>query len=259
MRRRVVLPGPLRGELRLEGAPFHHLVHVLRLGEGETLEALDGQGGRSLVRIVRLGRRHAQAEVLSALPPLARPASRLTLVHGLSRGQRTEWVLQKGVELGVDVLAPASCARSVPRAAAPDRRDRRHERWQEIVLNAAAQCGAPWLPQLCPLAPLEQALRERRHEEIKLLAHPGGAPLRSLIPALAPPPPTVCLAVGPEGGFTAQEVAEAACLGFAAVDLGPLVLRTETAALALTALLAFLLGRLEPGHDDGGQDDASTR
>jgi 16S rRNA (uracil1498-N3)-methyltransferase len=242
MRRLVVPPEVIQGRsARLVGAHRHHLVDVLRLRTGSPVLLLDGSGRAFRGRLSSVGEAEARVSIEEelAVPPPARPT--LTLIYGLSRRARTEWVLQKATELGADAIALAECRRSVARSGAAEKR----ARWEELLRQAARQCGRARLPELTGPCPLGETLARAANLELKLIAHPGGEPLSALRRELGDRPPSVALAVGPEGGFCEEELGQAAGHGFRTVSLGPLVLRTETAALVLLALAAFLSGRLE--------------
>jgi 16S rRNA (uracil1498-N3)-methyltransferase len=243
--RRVVVPRAWieAGEARLKGSLHHYLSRVLRLRPGAPLLLLDGSGGQLRGRIEENAGEETVVVIEEDTPPdevLTEP--RLTLVYGVSRRARTEWVLQKATELGVDTIVLAQCVRSVARPEG----DRKRSRWEEIVRQAARQCGRPHLPLLVPPLPLAAAVSGAQGAPVRLLAH-AGAPALSLVqPAIASRPSEIVLAVGPEGGFTEEEIAAAGAAGFLPVGLGPTVLRTETAALALLSLVGYLAGRLEP-------------
>lgn len=249
MRRLVVPPEVIQGRsARLVGAHRHHLVDVLRLRAGSPVLLVDGSGRAYRGRLSAVDEAAALVSIEEelAVPPPAGPA--LTLIYGLSRRARTEWVLQKATELGADAIAVAECRRSVARGGGALKR----ARWEELLRQAARQCGRVRLPELSGPRPLGEMLGRAAQVDLKLIAHPGGEPLSALQRELGDRPPSVALAVGPEGGFCDEELAQAASLGFRAVALGPLVLRTETAALVLLALAAFLSGRLEEGEAFAG-------
>jgi 16S rRNA (uracil1498-N3)-methyltransferase len=244
MRRLVVPPGTVEGgRARLIGAVRHHAIDVLRLRAGAELLVVDGSGRAYRGRLQADDGEVALVaieETLAEQPAAAGP--RLVLVYGLSRRARTEWVLQKTTELGVDEIILAECVRSVARGAG----EAKLSRWEEIVRQAARQCGRSRLPALHPPRPLAQALAAAA-APVRLIARAGAEPLASLAAELAAGPESVALAVGPEGGFSDEELAAANAAGFRAVGLGPNTLRTETAALVLLALASFLAGRLDGG------------
>lgn len=229
------------GEARLIGSSHHHLTVVLRLKPGSTVDLLDGSGGRHEGILAEVTREESIVRILRSHVTEPTPGPRLSLLYGLSRGRRTELVLQKATELGIDAIFPCLCERSVAR---PQRPDQKHRRWAEIIAQAARQCDRTRLPWLAPVTTLAQALEAVPTSALRLMAVPGAAPLSILAGALAGAP-AVALVVGPEGGFTAGEVEGAVALGYAGVGLGPRVLRTETAAISMVALAAFLAGRLE--------------
>lgn len=229
-------------EAVLQGALFHHVVRVLRLPVGAALVLTDGAGTIYEATIGRIGPDRVVARLGPATIADDDPPPVLTLVYGLARGARTELVWQKSTELGVGRIVPAICQRSVAR---PSQLSRKRDRWCEIVAQAARQCGRTRLPDVAAPLPLDDALASAASAEIRLIADPQGEhPVGAFAEALATPPAEVALAIGPEGGFTAAEVDTARALGFTAVSLGPLVLRTETSAIALLAIVAHLARRI---------------
>jgi 16S rRNA (uracil1498-N3)-methyltransferase len=243
-RRRLVVPqGTLDGDTASVSGDLHHyLSRVLRLKPGVEIELVDGAGAGSVGQIERITAQETCFLLTSPLPPrLTEPRPRLTLLYGLSRRTRTELVLQKATELGVAWILPVVCERSVSR---PKRGERKLERWLEIVGQAARQCGRRIVPLVSAPTPFAAALGEVGDVEHRLLAAAGGGSLSDLGPELAAAD-HLALAVGPEGGFSNEELEAAGEAGFRQVSLGRLVLRTETAAIAGLTLLAFLSGRLE--------------
>ena len=243
MRRLVVPPGSIAGRTaRLDGALRHHAIDVLRLHPGAELLLVDGSGRAYRGRLQSVDESVALVAIDEVLEEAPLRGPRLRLIYGLSRRTRTEWVLQKATELGIDEIDLAECRRSVVQGAAPPKL----ARWEEIVRQAARQCGRSRLPSLHAPEPIASLLSSAAPMPLKLLAHAGAPPISVLSSELAACADTLVLAVGPEGGFCDEELALADAAGFRAVGLGPLVLRTETAALVLVALAAFLGGRLEP-------------
>jgi 16S rRNA (uracil1498-N3)-methyltransferase len=226
---------------RLTGPLRHYLCHVLRMRLGVPLELVDGVGGVYHGTVTGISAREVVVALTRRPPETPEPTPRLVLVYGLSRRSRTEWVLQKATELGVDWIVPTLCQRSVSR---PAQAERKLQRWLEIIRQATRQCGRATMPLLSPPLPLAAALAETCETECRLVAAPGGPPLASLQETLTPATRSVAIAVGPEGGFSDEELAQATAAGFSPARLGPHVLRTETAAVVALALVAFLGGRL---------------
>lgn len=241
--RRLVIPkAAIEGEVaRLTGPLRHYLCHVLRMRQGTALELVDGVGGVYHGTVTSLSAREVVVALNKRSTETPELAPRLVLVYGLSRRVRTEWVLQKATELGVDWIVPTLCERSVSR---PSQAERKLQRWLEIVRQATRQCGRTTVPLLSPPLPFAAALAETGETECRLVTAPGGPPLSSLRETVSSSTRSVAIAVGPEGGFSDDELAQAIAAGFSPASLGPHVLRTETAAVVALTLVAFLVGRL---------------
>ncbi len=225
----------LQGEVvTVTGEALHHLHSVLRLKIGAELLLLDGSGGCCRGRLTTLERRTATVEVLERWQEHERGCP-LQLLQGLPKGDKLELVLQKGTELGVAAFQPVLCERSVSR---PERS--RGERWARIVSEAARQSRRPCVPQVMELLPLAEAVAAVTAPLRLLLWEAGSRPLADVLPV--EPPTAVAVLVGPEGGLTEGEVATAAAAGFVPVHLGPRILRTETAGLAIAAVLQYRYG-----------------
>lgn len=208
------------------GEAFHHL-SVLRLRVGDEVLLLDGCGHLARGVLQQVSRSTAQAEVLErweekeALLPLR-------LIQGLPRGEKFEWLLEKGVELGISTFTPVSTERSQARGE-------KSSRWQRIIQEATRQSRRPLLPALEALQPLPQALAQTTETLRLMLWEEGSLPLNVALPQEAPA--SCALLVGPEGGFSAAEAQAAEDAGFIPVSLGKRILRTETAGMALAAVL----------------------
>lgn len=207
----------------------HHLARVLRLRDGERFTAGDG-AGRWRTCAMRAG---GAIEVVGSVESTARPTPLITVAFALTKGDKPELTVQKLTELGVDHIVPIAAARSVVRWDNA-KSARNLERWRAVARAAAMQSRRAWLPTVADVQELA------RLASPFALAHPDGEPLTLFTPAVA---------VGPEGGWTDEELAGATAL----VDLGPTTLRAETAALAvgvrLTALRAAVVSPIRPDHD----------
>jgi 16S rRNA (uracil1498-N3)-methyltransferase len=219
---------------------LRHIHRVLRLTVGEEFQLFNGSGLIAQVRLQQGG----QATVLEIFRSQSAPLS-ACLIQGLPKGEKLELVLQKGTELGVSRFCLVEMERSIGRLK-QDKRDRRLERWRKIVQEAARQCGQSRLPelQLCPS--LEQAAAENQAELKLLLWEKSGQALPALLPTT--PPKSVAVIVGPEGGISPQEAQQACSAGFLPASLGPRILRTETAGLAIMSILQYLYGDLSIGQ-----------
>jgi 16S rRNA (uracil1498-N3)-methyltransferase len=237
------------GQVLLAGAEAHHLQHVMRARPGDEITLFDGSGREFRARIERLSRGEVGLAILSRAEVDRELPLALTLGAALPKGDRQRWLVEKCVELGLSRLVPLQTARGVaqPTAAAV-------ARLRRAVIEASKQCGRTRLMECCQPLPLAGFLQAAPPHALKLMAHSGGIPAAA-IPAAAPPPPGAAtqspaawLAVGPEGGFTEDELAAARRAGWQPVDLGPRTLRVETAALLLVSLVALRAGAGEPAR-----------
>jgi 16S rRNA (uracil1498-N3)-methyltransferase len=227
--------------LHLEGERLRHLRTVLRLGAGDEFFATDGAGAEYLLRVESLGRERGRAVVRSRTEPPRESALETLLVQALPKGDRFSFVLEKAVELGVSGIQPLTCARTV---AAAGGAAAAVARWGRIVESAVAQSGRTWLPPVHPVRSFEELLREPVLPELRvLLWERAEVGLRAAV-AGRTVPRSVLLAVGPEGGWSEQEVERARQAGFVVARLGPRTLRTDTAGIAALAILQSAWGDL---------------
>jgi 16S rRNA (uracil1498-N3)-methyltransferase len=237
---RLYLPSALAaGEIiELGEQSAHHLTHVLRLRPGAPLRVFDGEGHEHAATVLELHRARVTVELGAALRSVPEPRLCITLAQGIPRGDRMDLILQKAVELGVSAVQPLWTERSHARATV-ERLDRRLRHWQGVVISACEQCGRATLPELAPPVEYRAWVGGDPGHGSRLLLDPEAE--RS--PGdLQPPDNAILLLVGPEGGISAAEARLAAARGFSPVRLGPRILRTETAALAMLAGLQVLWG-----------------
>jgi len=226
----IVLPAELR----------RHILTVLRLTAGTELQLLDGNGSIARARLQQGG----QVAILEVSSNPAAPLQ-VCLIQGIPKGEKLELVLQKGTELGVSRFCLVEMERSIGHLR-PEKQSRRLERWRKIIQEAARQSGQPWLPELQFISSLTQAAEENDAELKLLLWEESGQPLPAILPEQ--PPKSIAVIVGPEGGISSREAALAEAAGFLPVRLGPRILRTETAGLAIMAILQYLYGDLSIGQ-----------
>jgi 16S rRNA (uracil1498-N3)-methyltransferase len=234
-RRLHVPPDRIDGAVaRPDAASIHYMADVLRLQPGAPVEVFDGAGSAWDATFtgseLRLGERR----------PAPRPGATVWLAFAMARGEKGDWIVQKGTEVGVSRLVPWQAERSVVRLE-PDRAAERARRWRRIAEEAARQCGRAEVPEVAVPGTLASAL-ESPGGFARIVFHAGaGAPLASL---LRPEAPGILAVVGPEGGLTEREVDACVAAGCGLATLGPRVLRAETAAIVAAALLQHLAGDL---------------
>lgn len=241
---RVLLDQPLvaGAEVELPENVHRHLVQVLRLRIGERFTVFDGRGLEAEAVLTTADRRHSRAQLEAISRPDRESPLAITLLQGISKGERMDLTLQKAVELGVQRIVPLQSARSVVKLD-PERWEKKQAHWQGIIISACEQSGRVCLPQLDPVSALADVLPSLPAALLKLALIPGeGRALREL------PPPSAGLAllIGPEGGLSDPEIDQALTAGFAPVQLGPRILRTETAGLATLAAAQALWGDWGP-------------
>lgn len=233
-------PLPLGEVIELLPEVFHHAVQVLRLTVGEALILFNGQGGEYHATLHSINKRTASAKIeqfhaLSTESPVA-----LTLAQAIIKPDKMDIALQKAVELGVNAIQPLITQRSVVRLG-KDQLDKKWQHWQGILIAACEQAGRTTIPQLHATLSLEQWLTTS-FAGTRLLLVPGDYPrINALADNLLSP---LAVTIGPEGGFSVEEVALCLQHGLQPIALGPRILRAETASIAALALLQQRYGDL---------------
>ncbi|HLW68265.1 MAG TPA: RsmE family RNA methyltransferase, partial [Gemmataceae bacterium] len=197
------------GPVLLQGPEAHHLATVCRFSAGESVILFNGDGREYSAEITSINRKQVALELRSSAEPQRELGFRLEVATPLPKGDRAVFLIEKLTELGVTDFVPLRTQRSVVQP-----RESKLERLQRTVIEASKQCGRNLLMQVHPLTEWSDYYRRKGLPARKLLAHPGGA---------AMPEPAwqdTCVAVGPEGGFTEEEVALAKMDGWQAVNLG---------------------------------------
>jgi 16S rRNA (uracil1498-N3)-methyltransferase len=237
-----VLAEQLSGEqVSFSPAQAHQIRNVLRLGRGDRVRAFDGTVARDwVVELIE----PSHGRVVGTCAHASEPRTRLDVYPALLQRDKFEPVLQKLTELGARSITPVIAARGLVRQA-PD--ERRYARWVSIVREAAEQCGRGRAPCLQPVQPLVSALTSA--PGTRVIAYEGER-RRGLGDALGDRPEHVALFVGPEGGFSPEEIDCARRTDARVVSLGPRVLRSETASPVLAALVLYELGDLSWPEDD---------
>jgi 16S rRNA (uracil1498-N3)-methyltransferase len=246
MDRFFVSPDALQGDTaELDRELSHRLRHVLRLRRGDHVVLVDGRGGEYEAVLEDVGSSTVRVTVVARREGLPEPQARVVLYQSIIKGDRFDWVLEKGTEIGVAKFVPLVSHRGVvrPRTGRVERR----ERWRRIVTEAAEQCGRSHVPELAPPMLLRAALESS--EGLRLLPWEGERQtmLRQALQQAVgkgKKAPVISIFVGPEGGFARQEVDRAVDLGVRTVSLGPRILRSETAGIVAAAAILYELGEL---------------
>jgi 16S rRNA (uracil1498-N3)-methyltransferase len=225
---------------RLMGDELHHLRDVMRIGLGDAVAIVAGDGTELTGRIARFGTDYAEIEIDGVVE---RKAARATLIlaTAIIKGPRMDFLIEKAAELGTSALWPLECARAVVREPGKERL----ARWQRLAIAAAKQSLAPRPMEIRAAISVAEAAREVPKETLAMVCVEGARPLAEVVRSARPR--AMLIACGPEGDFDADEFAAMRAAGFVAVGLGPNRLRSETAALAALSLAGGALDEIERG------------
>lgn len=241
-----VRPEAVAGDrVRFDVDEARHLGRVLRLRPGDVVHATDGTGHLYTVRLAALDGTGAWGTVEAHAEPALESPCAITLAQAILKGDRMSWLVQKATELGVARIVPMETARGVARPA-PGAAV--HRRWERITREAVKQCGRVVVPAVERPRTLAEVTREiAGHDAALMCWEGGGLPLDQAVPpSLAGTPrlARLLLLIGPEGGFTSEEVTLAERAGARLVSLGPRILRAESAGLAAVAVCQYRFGDL---------------
>ena len=232
----VDAPLPFAGQwLELPEAAAHHAGRVLRLREGDAVVVFDGRGGAARASIA-FDRRGARARIEEALHDSRELPLRIVLAQGMASGERMDWIIEKATELGVAEVWPVAAQRSVMRLKG-ERQERRTQHWQRVAAAACEQCGRNVVPGVEEPATLMEVIERANGQGLpSWVADPqSDSALFESLPAAAPE--ALLIWVGPEGGWTDEELNALIRAGTRSVRWGSRILRTETAGAALVATL----------------------
>ena len=238
-RSHVEVPLRVGEEVILPDHVAAHLLRVLRLQTGDAFVLFNGDGHDYDARMTAGGKREARALILAARVVDNESPLRITLLQGIARGEKMDWILQKATELGVARILPVGSDRSEVKLDA-QRADKRLAHWRGIVVAACEQSGRAHVPAIDTPQALSAGAMQREGHGILLdpFATASLASMRTVMQN------TCTIAVGPEGGWSPRDREQLAAAGFQGARLGPRVLRTETAGIAAIAALQVLCGDL---------------
>ncbi len=219
----------------------HHAIRVLRLSSGAHIVVFNGDGGSWAATLAVEGKR-AYAELVEHNPSEVELPGKLTLVQGIPSSDKMDLIIEKATELGATTIAPISAQRSILKLSG-SRLERRLRHWHRVAIAACEQCGRNRVPGVHEPTSLDAWMIDHVNMyDAVLLAHPDATTRLADAVRGVPGNGSVAILVGPEGGWSEQELQVAMSRGAQAVCFGPRVLRTETAGLALIAASCALLG-----------------
>lgn len=233
-------------EVTITGPLVHRLRNVLRVRRDDRVILLDNSGWEHEVEIVKVTSQRIEGRVMHKSVAVAEPRTKITLYQALLKLDKFEWVLQKNTELGIVGFVPMITERCII-GSLEDISKTKTERWWRILMEAAEQSGRGRLPTLRPAVMFSTACEDAARGGLTLIPweEERERSLRSVLQATEPPPFSINLFVGPEGGFAPEELAQAQRYGAIPITLGPRILRAETAGLVAAAAILHQLGDLE--------------
>lgn len=229
-------------EIVITGPDVNHIRNVLRMRAGEELLAADGQGSEYRCILRELQDSEIRAEICRKLSGSAELPSRITLFQGLPKSDRMDFIIQKCVELGVFRIVPVTTKRTVVKLDAKKEESRR-KRWTAVSESAAKQSGRGIIPEISGVQSFREAVEEAGELDVCLIPYEKAedmARTREILSGI-PAGASIGVFIGPEGGFEEEEVREAMEAGARPITLGRRILRTETAGMAVLAMLGYLL------------------
>ncbi len=231
-------------ELRLPDDTAHYIANVLRRAPGDKLELFDGAGLVVVIELVSVDD-GVVAKVLDSPDPDENESPVETvLFQAIPKGKRWKWLLEKTTELGVDRIVPLETRHTIVQIP-DDRLEKKLDRWNRVLASAARQCGRLRVPSI--EAPLDvDAALEEDGSGLHIVADPDdqSPPIADLVAGTSPAPSSVGLWIGPEGGWTDEELEKLTSRAVCRVDMGPRILRAETAGIVAVALIQSTLGDL---------------
>lgn len=225
--------------LELNKEQAHYALTVLRMKDGFQLEVFDGKGNFAAATLQVLGRREANVVLGEVCTATNESPLQTVLLQGISRGDRMDYSIQKAVELGVTAIQPLFTERCEVKLKG-DKLNKRRSQWQSIVVNACEQSGRAFVPEVLPLLTLDEFWQQNANIQ-GIVCDPYA---KQTLAQMTSPTTEQALhiLVGPEGGLSEDEVGQAVQHGCTAVQLGPRILRTETAGPSMLAIAQSLWG-----------------
>lgn len=223
----------------ITGEDVHHIVKVMRSEVGDMIFVSDGAGRVASARLTQIDSKEVHAQIIEPLDEQREMPIQVTLGQGLPKGDKLEWILQKGTEMGAHAFLPFSSERTIVKLD-EKKEGKKLERWQKIAKEAAEQSHRAVLPKVLAPTTFKSILAQGQSYQARMIAYEKetSVGVKEVLQSLAPGDSLLVL-IGPEGGFSVEEVAQAEAAGFVSVHLGPRILRTETASQYLLAAVSY--------------------
>lgn len=239
-------------EIIITGEDYNHIKNVLRYRVGDTLTLCDGEGSDFNVSISAFDTNRVITTVLDRQKNKTEPFIDITLFQGIAKGEKMDFIIQKSVELGIRNIVPVITERTVVKLRKKTDAEKKQERWQKIALEAAKQCNRGVIPRVYMPQNLNEAFEIVNKFSFSLIPYEKerNSTLRAVLSdfkskILKENKTEIAIFIGPEGGFSSKEIEDGIRAGVAPVTLGPRILRTETASLAVISIVMYELGAME--------------
>jgi 16S rRNA (uracil1498-N3)-methyltransferase len=229
--------------INVTGEDYNHIKKVLRLKCGELITLSDGEGLEYVAEIVEFGDGFVHTKVVESFKNTTEPPIKVTLYQGLPKSDKMDFIIQKSVELGITKIVPVLTERTVVRLDSEKDALKKCERWNRISLEAAKQCNRGIIPKIEIPISFKEAIKQTENKALSLIPYEKEAKnsLKQILKRVDSIS-EISVFIGPEGGFTEQEIEQAVSFGLSSVTLGPRILRTETAGIAVLSILMYELG-----------------
>ncbi|WP_279002436.1 16S rRNA (uracil(1498)-N(3))-methyltransferase [Acidaminococcus fermentans] len=240
---RFFVPRDFGETMSIDGQDSHHITHVLRMKLGEQLQIVSLDQVAAVMKITGFGENRVDLSLVETLAKSHEPSVKVTLIQGLPKQDKLEWVIQKAIELGVTEIRPVIMDHSVVKVD-PAKAAKKQERWQKIAEAAAKQSKRDIIPQVALPAKFRDIVTQCP-AELKIVAYEveDTRGIREVLAAHRDAR-SIAFLIGPEGGISKDEFALTQELGWHSVSLGPRIMRTETAALATLTAIMYETGNL---------------
>lgn len=237
---RIIIPSQtlsLQKELRISGQDAHYLINILRLKRADVFHILDDKGNLHTAEIISINKKEVIAKITQTEKVNTESSLELVLVQSILKGEKMDFLIQKATELGVKEIYPVITSRTIVRGTD------RYKRWLRIVKESVRQCGRTGIPIIHEPILFEEFLKTQ-DERFKgfIFYEDSKKRLKEILPD-EKVTPIYCI-IGPEGGFSSDEINMAVSKGFIPAGLGPRILRAETATITALSLLQFIYGDL---------------
>lgn len=236
---------PTGGFLSITGKEARHIVTVLRMKKGETLILMDREGQSFEATIEAVHYKEVKVRITKTIPPLPPSPIEMSLAQAIIKSHPMEYLIKKVTELGIGSIHPFYSERTVIKLK-PEQLKNKMDRWMEIMKSACKQCGRVTLPTLNTPLPFEELINtvpNKKTLKVLLWEDEDKVDLKRLLTSMSFEPHVFAI-VGPEGGFTSNEINRAREAGFQIISLGNRILRAETAAVSLISIIQYEWGDL---------------